>query len=111
MIEFPALPGWTSRLPARPGWFELRDERRRVHRFVRVFRTAGGELAVANPCACKHAFHLRMWLLPCFRGTRWRGPVEVPGHLPPACRIAALPDAPPGGSARCLLGDHDPLDL
>ena len=97
---------WTAQLPARPGWFEIWDGRRSVNRLVRVFRAENGELAVANTCRCRHAFYLRMWLLPCFQGTVWRGPVEVPDHLPEDVGAPGRTSSP-GGSRGCLLGDHD----
>jgi hypothetical protein len=96
-------PYWTAQLPARAGWYEINDPDRGVNRIVRVFRARNGELAVGNSCPCKHAFYLRMWLLPCFRGTVWRGPVEVPSTLPETWPPASAN----GGSRRCLLGEHD----
>ncbi len=74
---------WTRDLPARPGYFEVWDPHRRINRIVNVFETPNGALAVRNFCNCKYAFLVRMWELPCFVDTHWRGPLHVPEGVGP----------------------------
>lgn len=69
---------WTKEHPTQPGYYELWDPHRGINRIVHVFRTPDGALAVRNFCKCKYAFLLRMWMLPCFASTHWRGPLHVP---------------------------------
>ncbi len=88
---------WTGDLPRQAGFHEVWDPRRGINRIVLIFRTSEGLLAVRNFCACKYAFLLRMWQLPCFSGTHWRGPLHIPdaldmqgrGCLLPGCESAA----------------------
>ena len=82
---------WTPSLPTTPGYYELWDPRRDIDRIVHLFRTRDDRLAVRNFCRCKYAFLLRMWELPCFRRTHWRGPLHVPHHLPPDRTGCLLP--------------------